>query len=81
MLPDHIKAHLFGFYHVKLQGLISRSGVKAIGPPALIQRTVLEQELILQEHPLYSVGSCFHGYFTHGKIRPHLILHFPFTDQ
>jgi hypothetical protein len=45
MLANHVVAEILGLLDIELERVIRGSGVDAIGPEALIQRTNLESKL------------------------------------
>ena len=67
MFTDHIKAHRFGYFNVISQSSIGRRGVDPVRLEAPIERTHLEQELVVQHEFLISVYVC-NRYFPHSEI-------------
>src|SRR3546814_9660948 len=49
MLPQHIEPRLFQKDDVALHRLLRRRRIKPVGPPALIERAVLEQRLVVEQ--------------------------------
>ena len=50
MLADHIETEVLGLLNIKLESLVCRSCVKPVRPPALVERTKLEQATPIQAH-------------------------------
>ncbi len=49
MLPQHIEPRLLQEDDVALHRLLRRRRIKSVGPPALIERAVLEQRLVVEQ--------------------------------
>src|SRR5690606_7053189 len=79
VLTDHIKPHLFGLLYIIPECGISWSSVEAIRPPALVERSILKQELIIQQHFLNAIFIRSHGHFSHGEITFYFIHYFSFA--
>ncbi len=73
VLADHIKSHCFCLFDVESESLIGGRGIQAIWPPALIQRSILKQKLIVQHHPLNAFVIRLHRDLSHGEITADLI--------
>ena len=73
VLADHVEAPRFRLHDIIQQRLVRGSRVKPVGPPALIQRAVLEQVLVVQAHTHDAVGVTLGGYLTEGGVRFHLV--------
>jgi len=48
VLADHVVAQLLGLDDVECERLVGRGRVEAVGPPALVERTELEQRLVVE---------------------------------
>ena len=92
MFANHIEAPLLGLLDIEAQGLVGRGGVKAVRPPALVQRAKLEQDLIIQGQSLGSLADAIHillkGIRVHfcrnlpdGRIARHLVYHLAFPEN
>ena len=70
VLADHVEAHLLGLDDVPLKSLVGRCRIKTVRPPALVERTEVEQRLVVQGHPLVMVRSVILHYrdLAHGSI-------------
>ena len=90
MLADHVEAPCLGFLYVEAEGIVSGSGIKAVRPPALVQRTILEENLIVQRQPPGALGNAFAGlegirislcrYLPERRITGHLVHRLALTD-
>ena len=55
VLADEVEAPVLGFLNVEGKGFVGGGGVEAVGPPALVERAVLEERLVVEGHPEYTV--------------------------
>ena len=76
VLADHIVTQLLGLYDVERQRLVRRSGIESVGPPALIQRTELEQRFVVQFQTYDVVFVAADREFAHRRVALHLV-HLP----
>src|SRR5690606_40772888 len=77
MLSDHVKTHRFGFFNIKSQRLVCGCRVKTVGPPALIEWTVLKDKLVVEHHAFNAIATGSHRDFAHAEIAFDLIDHPP----
>src|SRR4051812_40304339 len=80
MLPDHVEAQVPCLFYVKPQCLISGGGIQAVGPPTLVERTILKQKLIIDQDPFYPVCIGSDRDLAHGEVAFYLI-HYLFVPQ
>ena len=75
MLADHIESHLLGLDDVKQKSLVRRCSIKSVWPPSLIERSELEQRLVVEGHPLVCVRSLVLHYrnLAHCSISVHAV--------
>ena len=76
MFTYRIKTHFFQFHHIPQHRFLRRWSEQAIGPPSLVQRSVLENRLIIQAYTLIAAIILSYRYFTHGKITGYIIQYF-----
>ena len=50
VLTYHVEAHLLGDLDIVEQCFVGGGGVDAIGPEALVERTYVEEGLVVEEH-------------------------------
>ena len=73
MLADHVVSEVFGLLDVEFQGLVRRGGIEAVRPPALVQRTIVEDMLPIETQPFITIFIDHHAHRTHGRIARYLI--------
>src|SRR3546814_18103013 len=49
MLPQHVEAGLFQEDDVAARGFFRRRGQQAFGPPALVERAVVKERLVVEQ--------------------------------
>ena len=75
VLADHIVAEVFGLDYVIFEGLVRGGGIKAVRPPALVQRAKLEIRLSVEPKALETVCVNHFGRSPYGSITANLVLH------
>ena len=73
MLTYHIESQILGLYDIVFEGLVGRSGVETVRPPALVERTVLEERSAVEGHSLMVELVLDHGYLPHCRISLNLV--------
>ena len=81
MFAYHIEAQFFSSFNIPNEGFRRRSSIKSIRPPALIQRSELEKNIVVQCESL-DAFSVFHlGNLAHCRISLNLVDDFSVADQ
>ena len=81
VLPNHIETQVLGFLDVVGQCLVGRCGVEAIRPPALVERTEMEDGKAIERETHDTAFVALRAEASHGKIAVHLIDHFTLTQH
>src|SRR5262245_52740176 len=68
MLADHVEAELLGDFQVVLHRRVGGRGVEPVGPEALIERTPMEDRLVVEHHPGDAMLIFAEGDFAHGEV-------------
>ena len=76
VLAYHVESKFLGLFDIVAQGFVRRCGIQTVGPPALVERTEMEDVFVvqLQAHVPFLVSSC--GEFPHGGVAFHFVLQF-----
>ena len=53
VLADHVESEFPGLFDVELQRLVGRCGVESVRPPALVERSEMEERLAVQTAGLH----------------------------
>ena len=73
MLADGVETELFGAANVKLQSLVGGGGVKAVGPPTLIQQAEAEDGLVVERYAEGAEIILIHRNLAHCAVALHLV--------
>ena len=73
MLANHIETEIFRLLYIIQQSLVCGSCIQSVGPPTLVQRSKLEQSLVIQFQAYDAIRVTTGGVLTHGSIAVHLI--------
>ena len=68
VLAEHVHAQGFDRFQVVAQGGVRRSGVEAVGPPALVEGPELEERFVVQEKPEIALAVFAQGDFPHPGV-------------
>ena len=68
VLADHVEAQALGHDDVVAHGGFGGRRVQSIGPPALVERTVLEERLVVEEEAPVAVGGGADGDLPHPEV-------------
>ena len=74
VFPEHVETHGLCGLDVEAERLIARRGVQSIGPPALVEQSVVEIWLSVQAQALHALGVGLHRETPHGEIALHPVL-------
>src|SRR5699024_3296485 len=78
VLPEHVIAEIFRLTDIKNHRLIGRRCIKPVRPVPLIQKSSLEQNLVVQADPWNAFRILFHRDATHRKVAFHLVFSHPY---
>ena len=73
VFAHHIEAHLLHRDDVRHQRFVAGGGIDSIRPEALVERSHLEQELVVQRQPI-PVTLALQAYLTHAEVGIHSIV-------
>ncbi len=81
VLTNHVETEVLSLLNIITQSLISRCGIKTVRPPALVERTELEERLVVQFQTYDAIFITATGELTHGSIAIHFVHYLTFINK